>query len=110
MVTTIIDTIIKTLVGALLGYLLECMRSHKKKNDKVIEDFNQLKKDQLDDMRCDLANKFYAYNSMQEVDDYLYASFVEKCEKYFTRGGDSYIHDLYDRSKNWKIKRTGVNL
>ena len=47
---------------------------------------------------------------MEEVDDYLYVSFAEGCNKYFSRGGDSYIHDLYERSKKWKIKKTGVRI
>ena len=26
------------------------------------------------------------------------------------QGGDSYIHDLYERYKKWKIKKTGVRI
>lgn len=101
--TLIIEKIISYLVPVIIGYMITIIK-------KVLKEFKDLKKDQLDDMRVDLANKFYVYDQMEVVEDYLYASFNEKCNRYFDRGGDSYIHDLYERSKKWKIKHTGVNL
>lgn len=106
----VIGTIITCLVSAGMGYVLNGLKTYRNHAKKLLEEFAQLKQDQLDDMRAALANKFYAYNTMEEVDDYLYVSFVEGCNKYFSRGGDSYIHDLYERSKKWKIKKTGVRI
>ena len=106
----VIGTIITCLVSAGMGYVLNGLKTYKHHAKKLLEEFAQLKQDQLDDMRAALANKFYTYNTMEEVDDYLYVSFVEGCNKYFSRGGDRYIHDLYERSKKWKIKKTGVRI
>lgn len=59
---------------------------------------------QLEDMRIDLANKYYVYNDMEKVPDYLAIGFWEKCERYFKMGGNTYIHPMYEKSKNdWKI-------
>ena len=101
--TLIIEKIISYLIPVIIGYMITMIK-------KVLKEFKDLKQDQLDDMRVDLANKFYVYDQMDFVEDYLYKSFNDKCNRYFDRGGDNYIHDLYERSKKWKIKKTGVKL
>lgn len=110
MTESIVKTLITCLVSAGVGYVLNQLKTYKGNTKKIIKEFEQLKQDQLDNMRISIANKFYTFNAMQEVDDYLYASFVDECSKYFNRGGDGYIHDLYNRSKSWKVKKTGVKI
>ena len=114
MIQTIINTIITFIISGLLGYTVSRIKSYKEKlNDKkqeekdILEEFKRLKETQLMDMRNDLSNKFYVYDCLEEVEDYLVMSFREKCEQYFNFGGDSWIHPMYDKSFKWNIKPTG---
>lgn len=107
---SIIKTIITCLVSAGVGCILNQLKVYRTNIKKLVKEFETLKQDQLDDMRTDLANKFYVYDVMEQVEDYLYIGFVDTCNKYFARGGDGYIHDLYERSKKWKIKKSGVKI
>lgn len=97
---TIIKTIISFVVTGLLGCMIAQLKTYRKKL-KVLEET------QLLDMKNDLSNKFFVYDSLDEVYDYLVMSFREKCEKYFDLGGDSWIHPMYNKSFEWKIKPTG---
>ena len=113
MVETVIKTIISLVVSGLFGYLIGRIKDYKKKlynkkesEKQVINEIKTLKEDQLLEMRNDLSNKFFVYDAMTEVEDYLVMSFREKCERYFSYGGDSWIHPMYDKSFNWKIKPT----
>ena len=102
-----INTTIAFVVSGLLGFCISQLKGFKKQRKDIILEFKQLKESQLLDMRSDLSNKFYVYDAMEEVDDYLVMSFREKCERYFSQGGDSWIHPMYDKSFKWKIKPTG---
>lgn len=111
---TIINTTITIIVSSTLGYCVSVIKNYKKKlQDKkqeeqnVLEEFKKLKETQLMDMRNDLSNKFFIYDALEEVEDYLVISFREKCEKYFEMGGDNWIHPMYDKSYKWEIKQTG---
>ena len=57
-------------------------------------------------MKHELSNKFFVYDALDVVEDYLVMSFREQCEQYFDLGGDSWIHPMYDQSFKWKIKQT----
>ena len=100
MVETIIKTVISFLVTGALGYLVARIKEDNRK-------LKMLKETQLIDMKGDLSNKFFIYDSLELVEDYLVMSFREKCEKYFALGGDSWIHPMYDKSFEWQIKPTG---
>ena len=111
---TFINTLISLAVSGIVGYLIGRIKDYKKKlqdkktmEERIIKEIKLLKEDQLLEMRNDLSNKFFVYNAMDEVEDYLVMSFREKCERYFGYGGDSWIHPMYDTSFNWKIKPTG---
>lgn len=107
MLNTIFNSIISYVVPIILGFLIGIIKNAKNREKTVINDLNMLKENQLLDMRSDLSNKFYVYDAMEEVEDYLIMSFQEKCERYFEMGGDNWIHPMYDKSKTWKIKPTG---
>lgn len=104
---SIINTIITFAISGILGYCVSIVKNYKSKKDTILAEFKELKENQLYDMRSDLASKFYIYNEMEEVEDYLAISWQEKCERYFHLGGNSYLHQLYEKSKSWKIKPTG---
>lgn len=114
MIETAIKTLISLVVSGLFGYLIGRIKNYKKRlEDKkvadaeIIKEIKTLKEDQLLEMRNDLSNKFFVYDALEEVEDYLVMSFREKCERYFDYGGDSWIHPMYNSSFNWKIKPTG---
>jgi hypothetical protein len=114
MIHTIIGTIITFVVSSILGYCVSLIKNYQKKlkekkdeENKVLEEFKKLKQTQLMDMRNDLSNKFFVYDALEEVEDYLVISFREKCEKYFDMGGNNWIHPMYNKSFKWKMKQTG---
>jgi len=107
MINTIISTILTFLVSSILGYCVSVIKSYKKQKSEILTEFGELKESQLMDMKNDLSNKFFIYDSMEEIEDYLVYAFREKCERYFHLGGDSWIHPMYDKSFMWKMKQTG---
>ena len=114
MTNIIINTIVTFIISSILGYCVSVIKNYKtkleekKKEEKqILEEFKKLKETQLMDMRNDLSNKFFVYDALEEVEDYLVISFREKCEKYFEMGGNNWIHPMYDKSFEWKIKPTG---
>lgn len=107
MINTGINTTITIITSGFLGYFVNKIRSYKKQKDKIMEELAQLKENQMMDMKNDLSNKFFIYDSMEEVEDYLVMAFREKCERYFEMGGNTWIHPMYDKSFKWKIKHTG---
>lgn len=107
MLQTILTTTITFVVSSILGYCVSVIRNYKKNRNEIMGEFKELKESQLMDMRSDISSKFYVYDSMEEVEDYLAISFQEKCERYFHLGGNKYIHSLYEKSFEWKIKPTG---
>lgn len=96
----VVLTVVGFITTGALGYLTAKVNDYRKK-------LRSLEETQLMDMRNDLSNKFFVYDSLSEVDDYLVMAFREKSEKYFELGGDSWIHPMYDKSFKWKIKPTG---
>ena len=71
---------------------------------------DRVEKDELDEMRNDLSNKFYVYDAMDQVEDYLVTSFREKCNKYFDKGGVSII-EWADMIKEYLPKeRLDINI
>lgn len=107
MTHTIINTAITFIISSILGYCVSVIKNYKKNKEDILKEFEQLKQSELCDMRSDLSNKFYIYNEMESVEDYLIISWQEKCERYFQLGGNNYLHQLYEKSKKWKIKQTG---
>jgi len=107
MIQTIINTSIGFIITGILSYCIGVVKNSKKMFKNILGEFEQLKDSQLYDMKADLSNKFYIYNSMDEVEDYLVMAFREKCERYFDLNGDSWIHPMYEQSFKWKIKQTG---
>lgn len=110
----IITCVIGFIVPGVLGYLMGVIKSYKKKlQDKkqeemeILNEFKKLKESQMLDMKSELSNKFFVYNAMEEVEDYLVESFRKDCERYFDMGGDSWIHPMYDKSFEWEMKPTG---
>jgi len=114
----VIKIIVNFVVTGLLGYIVASFKNFKKKKkekeDKILIEIENLKKkqeevekEQLLEMKSELTNKFYVYNAMDEVEDYLVMSFREQCERYFKRGGDSWIHPMYEKSFDWDIKPSG---
>ena len=107
MLNTIINTIVTFVTSGILGYCLSTIKNYKKNKDKILDEFKELKNSQLADMRSDLSGKFYVYDAMEQVEDYLVISWQEKCERDFHLGGNSFLHQMYDKSKKWKVKPTG---
>jgi len=118
MTNIIINTVVTFIISGILGYCVNAIKNYKnklkekKEEEKqflkeILEEFNKLKETQLMDMRNDLSNKFFIYDAMEVVEDYLVMSFREKCEKYFEMDGDTWIHPMYDKSFQWKMKFTG---
>ena len=105
--TIAVNTVITFIVSGALGYFTSTIKNYKKQKDEILKEFEQLKESQLMDMKNDLSNKFFVYDAMEEVEDYLIMAFREKCERYFKLGGDSWIHPMYDKSLQWKTKQTG---
>lgn len=114
----VISIIVNFVVTGLLGYCVATLKNFKKKkkekDDKIFQEIELIKKklekiDQEDllQMKSELSNKFFVYDAMEEVEDYLVESFRKECERYFDRGGDSWIHPMYDKSFEWDIKPTG---
>ena len=114
----IIGIIVNFVVTGLLGYFIATLKNFKKKkkdrDDLILKKLEVLEKrldvveqEDLKQMKSDLSNKFFVYNAMNEVEDYLVESYREDCERYFNRGGDSWIHSQYDKSFDWKIRFTG---
>ena len=113
MINTIMSTTITFVISGILGYSVSVIRNYKnklkekkEKENKVLKELKKLKETQLLDMRNDLSNKFYVYDTLEVVEDYLVMSFREKCEEYFELGGNNWIHPMYDKSFEWKIKPT----
>ena len=107
MIDTTLKTIISFVVTGFLGYVLNQLRNYKKIKSEILQEFKELKESQLCDMRSDLSSKFYIYDAMDEVEDYLFLSWQEKAQRYFNLGGNAYIHQLYEKSNKWRIKQTG---
>lgn len=107
MLNTIINAVIGFATTSVLGYCTSIIKRYKKEKDNILEEFKELKESQMMDMKNDLSNKFFVYDAMEEVDDYLVMAFREKCERYFKMGGNTWIHPMYEKSFKWKIKRTG---
>lgn len=103
----ILNTVVTFIVSGLLGYCVSIIKNFRGHKNAMLEQFKQIKESQMSDMKADLANKFFIYDTMEQVEDYLVISFREKCERYFAMNGDSYIHPMYDKSFKWKIKPTG---
>lgn len=106
MIQQALNTAVAFVVSGLLGYCVSQLKSFKKQKNDILGEFKQIKESQMIDMRSDLSNKFYVYDAMDKVEDYLVISWQEKCERYFELGGDSYLHQLYEKSKKWKVKPT----
>ena len=106
-IMTVISFIVTGLLGYLFGKVKEYRKKIKEKEDKILIEFQQIKESELLDMKSDLSNKFFVYDALDEVEDYLVESFREKCKRYFDLGGDSWIHPMYDKSFEWKMKQTG---
>lgn len=109
-----LNTTITFVLSSVLGYCLNSMKNYKnklnekkQKENQVLKEIKRLKETQLLDMRNDLSNKFYVYDALETVEDYLVMSFREKCEAYFELGGDNWIHPMYEKSFKWNIKPTG---
>lgn len=111
MKSQILAIVVNFVVTGGLGYCVSTIKNlkakKKEKDDKILSKIEALEENQLLEMRNDLSNKFYVYDAMQSVEDYLVMSFREKCERYFNMGGDSWIHPMYDKSFKWEIKPTG---
>ena len=118
MKTQILTLVVNFIVTGGLGYCVSTIKNLRKrkqeKEDKILKEIEKLTKkqgeieeEQLLEMKADLSNKFYVYDAMEEVEDYLVESFREECSRYFKRGGDSWIHPMYDKSFQWKIKPSG---
>jgi len=111
MLQTAINTGVTFVVSGILGYCVSLIKNYKnkfkEKEDKILKEFEQIKKSQLLDMKVDLSNKFYVYDAMDEVEDYLVIGFRNKCEMYFDLGGNTWIKPMYEKSFQWKIKHTG---
>ena len=109
-ISIIINFIVTGLLGYCVGSIKRISKKKKEKDDAILKDIQQLKETQMMDMRSDLSNKFFIYDAMEEVEDYLVMAFREKCERYFELGGDSWIHPMYEKSFKWKMKATGYLL
>jgi hypothetical protein len=107
MIQTIINCIASFLVTTCLSVTLKKIKKFKETENNFMKEFEGIKDSQLMDMKSDLSNKFFVYDAMTEVEDYLVMAFREKCERYFSMGGDTWIHPMYDKSFTWKIKHTG---
>lgn len=114
MINTVINTTITIITSGVLGYFTSSIKNYKKQKledqkekTKILKEIKQLKETQMEDMRNDLSNKFYVYDAMEEVEDYLVMAFRKKCERYFEMKGDTWIHPMYDKSFKWKLKKTG---
>lgn len=118
MKSQILAIVVNFIVTGGLGYCVSTIKNLKKKkqekDDKILQEIEKLTKkqeeieqEQLLEMKAELSNKFYVYDALPEVEDYLVMSFREECERYFNRGGDSWIHPMYNESFEWKIKPTG---
>ena len=114
----ILSIIVNFVVTGLLGYLVATLKDFKKKkkekDDKIFTEIEYIKKklekidqEDLKQMKADLSNKFFIYDAMDEVEDYLVESFRNDCERYFDRDGDSWVHPMYEKSFEWDIKPTG---
>ena len=114
----IISITINFIITGLLGYLVATLKNvkqkKKEKEDKILQKIENIEKklekidqDDLKQMKSELSNKFFIYDAMEEVEDYLVESFRDECERYFARGGDSWVHPMYDKSFEWDIKPTG---
>lgn len=117
MAKEILDIAIRYVVPLILGYCLNVIKSYKKKrtekDDRIFKEIELIKKklesldkEDLKQMKSDISNKFYVYNTMTEIEDYLVESFRNECERYFDRGGDSWVHPMYNKSLEWNIKPT----
>lgn len=118
MTKQILTIIVNFVVTGALGYCVSSIKNFKKKkkekDDKILQEIEKLskkqeeiEKEQLLEMKAELSNKFYVYDAMDEVEDYLVESFREECDRYFKRGGDSWIHPMFDKSFQWRVKVTG---
>jgi hypothetical protein len=107
MIGAAISTAVTIVIGWLFGYFSNAAKNYKLQRDEILKEIKQLKETQMEDMRNDLTNKFYVYDAMEEVEDYLVMAFRKKCERYFEMDGDTWIHPMYDKSFKWKLKKTG---
>ena len=118
MTKDILKLVVNFVVTGLLGYVVASFKNFKKKkkekDDKVLKEIELIKikldkidQEDLKQMKSDISNKFFVYDTLDEVEDYLVESFRNECERYFDRGGDSWVHPMYDKSFEWDIKPTG---
>lgn len=107
MLDILLKTIISFVATGTLGYCVSTIKNYRKGKEQILIEFSELKQSQLMDMKSDLSSKFYIYDAMDSVEDYLVESFREKCERYFHLGGNTWIKPMYDKSFKWKIKPTG---
>lgn len=77
---------------------LICNHKQERKNDKSINDQATLLS-----LRVNIMILYSKYKDVGEIDRFNYYLLTELFEKYFAMGGDSYIHDVYDRFKKFKV-------
>lgn len=107
MIQTIINYLLTFVITTSLGFVVKKLKNMAHSISEYMHEFNDIKNSQMMDMKSDLSAKFFVYDAMEEVEDYLVMSFREKCERYFDMGGDTWIHPMYDKSFKWVIKPTG---
>ena len=77
---------------------LICNHKKERAKDKSLND-----KATLLTLKVEIMNLYDRYRNAEEIDRFNYYLLTELFEKYFDMGGDSYIHDVYERFKKFKI-------
>jgi len=99
MTKEVILAVIKYLVPLIMGYLISLLRNYSKK-DKLSQ------KALMTMLQSNLTNTYFQYEKKKQVPDYIYQNWTNELQVYEELGGNSYIHNLAERTKDWKIVRT----
>ena len=98
MTKEIILAVIKYLVPLIMGYLISLLRNYSKK-DKLSQKALMIM------LQSNLTNTYFQYEKKKVVPEYIYQNWTNEFKVYRELGGNSYVCDLAERAKDWKIVR-----
>ena len=108
----IILKIIITIVGVLttsgLGYMFAKLKQYKEKIKEKEEESRMQKEANMLLMQNQLTNTYYMYEQSRKIPDYVYQNWCNMKECYEKLGGNSYIHVLSDKMKEWDFEKTDI--
>ena len=108
MTHAIMNTVITFIISGALGYCVSLVKNYKSKLKKKEE--NELVQNEAIKaiLKNQLTNVYFVYSELKQIPDYVYQNFLDLLKVYESLGGNSYIHIIAQKMKNWKITKTDI--